>query len=162
LWNWLPQDLENYKFSIDILNRVGRRLRKEGIYLHYHNHDFEFRAVKGTETDVKIGMQVLLDRLDPSACDLCVDVGWVYRGNLCPAAYLQAIASHVGYLHLKDTDDKNWFELGRGKVNFDQIFALLPKLPNVRWLVYEQDTTEIDPVESATISRAFLMEKLGY
>jgi len=160
LWNWLPQDLENFKFSIDLLNRTGRRFRREGIHLHYH--DFEFRAVKGTETDPQIGMRILLDRLDPTACDLCVDVAWVYRGNLCPAAYLKTIASHVGYLHLKDADEKNWFELGLGKVPFDKIFMLLPKLPNVRWLIYEQDTTEIDPVESAKVSRAFLREKLGY
>jgi sugar phosphate isomerase/epimerase len=162
LWNWLPQDLENFKFSIDLLNRVGRRFRKEGIHLHYHNHDFEFKAVKSTEAEPQIGMKILLDRLDPTACDLCIDAAWVYRGNLCPAAYLKAIGSHVGYLHLKDTDEKNWFELGKGKVPFDKIFALLPKLNNVRWLVYEQDTTEIDPVESAKISRAFIKEKLGY
>ena len=148
LWKWLPQDLENYKFSIDLLNRVGRRLRKEGIFLHYHNHDFEFHSVRGTESDVKIGMQILLDRLDPAACDLCVDVAWVYRGNLCPWAYLKAVASHVGYLHLKDTDETNWFELGRGKVPFDKIFELLPMMENLQWLVYEQDSTQIDPVES--------------
>jgi sugar phosphate isomerase/epimerase len=162
LWNWNPHDLENFKFSIDLLNRVGRRMRAEGIHLHYHNHDFEFKAVKGTETDLKIGMQILLDYLDPEACDLCIDVGWVYRGNLCPATFLQAIAPRVGYLHLKDTDDENWLELGRGKVDFDKIFALLPGLPNLRWLVYEQDSTQLEPVESASISRAYLRDKLGY
>jgi sugar phosphate isomerase/epimerase len=162
LHNWLPQDLDNYKFTADILNKAGRRLRKEGIYFHYHNHDFEFHAVKGTERHPKIGMEVLKELLDPSACDFCIDVGWVYRGNLDPAEYLKALGPLVGYLHLKDTDDKDWHELGRGKLQWQGIIEVIKTLPNCRWAVWEQDSTKIDPAESARISRQYLMEQFNY
>lgn len=162
IYNWYPQDMDNFKFTCDILNKAGRRLRKEGIYLHYHNHDFEFRVVKGTEHAPKIGMDVLKELLDPSACDFCIDVGWVYRGNFDPAEYLKALGPLVGYLHLKDTDDKDWHELGRGKLPWDRIIPAIAALPNCRWAVWEQDSTKIDPAESTRISRQFLKEKFNY
>jgi sugar phosphate isomerase/epimerase len=158
LLDWKQRTLADFKQTIDILNKSGKTLRAEGIHLHYHNHDFEFAKVDGNKT----GMDILLDGLDPEACDLCVDVAWVKIGGDDPAGYLAKHNDRIGYLHFKDHDGTTWTELGRGKVDFAAIMKVLPTMRKVRWVMVEQDRSQLDPVESVKISRAYLKDTFGY
>lgn len=155
---WEKRSLEDYREAIAALNRAGRTLRGEGIRLHYHNHDFEFQKVDGPKT----GMDLLIDGLDPDAADLCVDVAWVMRAGADPVSFLREHKDRIGYIHLKDHDGTDWTELGRGKLDLAGIMKVLPELTGVRWVMVEQDSTKLDPMESIAISRAYLKEKFGY
>ena len=159
LLDWNERSPDDYRRTIDILNRAGRSLRAEGIHLHYHNHDFEFeqQEVIGGRT----GMDLLLEGLDPAAVDLCVDVGWVHKAGLDPVTFLAEHADKVGYLHFKDYSDTGWAEIGTGKVDFQPVVDMLPKLADVRWIVLEQDNTTIDPLDSLRISRENLAVQYG-
>ncbi len=158
LRQWNERTLQDYRATIEVLNEAGRRLRDQGIHLHYHNHDFEFEKVDGERT----GMELLLDGLDPEACDLCVDVAWVQKGGGEPAAFLQKYKERIGYLHLKDFDDESWTELGRGQVKLDAVIQTMSDMPRVRWAVIEQDTTRNEPMDSVTESRRFLRDTFNY
>jgi sugar phosphate isomerase/epimerase len=158
LLDWSSRTLKDYREGIKILNQAGRRLRDDGIHLHYHNHDFEFAKVDGGKT----GMDLLIEGLDFSVVDLCLDVAWIFRGGEDPAAYLLKHKERVGYLHFKDFDGANWIELGRGKVDFPGIMKVLPQLKKVRWVMVEQDQTQIEPRDSVAISRKYLKERFGY
>jgi sugar phosphate isomerase/epimerase len=158
LLTWEGRTLQDYKDGIALLNEAGRQLRDAGVHLHYHNHDFEFAPVTGKTR----GIDLLLDGLDFSAVDLCVDVAWVYRGGDDPATFLAQHNERIGYLHFKDFDGQSWIELGQGKVDFHSIMRVLPDLTGVRWVMIEQDATKLDPMESATLSRAYLRETFGY
>lgn len=158
LMEWDARELEDYREGIEVLNRAGRQLREEGIHLHYHNHAFEFEPVDGEKT----GMDLLMEGLDFSVVDLCVDVAWVHRGGEDPAQYLLDHRDRIGYLHFKDHDGENWVELGEGNVDFAAIMEALPELDKVRWVMIEQDDTQIDPMESATLSRRYLKETFDY
>lgn len=156
--SWVDRTAAMYRESAAKLNEVGRALRREGIHLHYHNHDFEFTE----RFDGKSGMDLLIEALDPDACDLCVDVAWVLKGGEDPATFLQRHAGRIGYLHLKDFDDAGWIELGQGKVDFASIMRVLPDMPRVRWAMIEQDKTAIDPRDSVAISRRYLKQTFDY
>ena len=156
--SWDARSLEDYRDGIRVLNAAGRRLRDAGIHLHYHNHDFEFAKVDGNTT----GMDLLLDGLDFDVVDLCVDVAWVTRGGSYAPDFLRIHNDRIGYLHFKDFDGADWIELGQGIVPFAEIMPVLPELTKVRWVMIEQDATKIDPMDSATISRAYLREAFGY
>ncbi|HOF87959.1 MAG TPA: sugar phosphate isomerase/epimerase [Armatimonadota bacterium] len=158
LLTWEGRTLEDYRGAIAIMNEAGRRLRDAGIHLHYHNHDFEFEKVDGEKT----GMDLLLDGLDFDAVDLCVDVAWVLRGGADPATFLRAHRDSIGFLHFKDHDGEQWSELGRGQVDYAGVMAVLPELTGARWVMIEQDSTRMDPCDSAAISRAYLRETFGY
>ena len=158
LMTWEGRTLADYLTGIDLLNKAGRELRKEGIHLHYHNHDFEFLPVDGART----GMDLLLAGLDPAAVDLCVDVAWVRVAGGDPAEFLRSRKDRVGYLHFKDHDGKTWIELGQGRVDWPTVMKVLPELPAVRWVMVEQDSTAIDPSESIAISRRFLKDRFNY
>jgi sugar phosphate isomerase/epimerase len=155
---WPQQQAADFRKTIAILNNAGKLLRRHSIYLHYHNHDFEFNKVEGERT----GMDLLISELDPSSADLCVDVGWVTKGGLDPVKFLLDNRDKVGYLHLKDYDEQGWTELGRGVVNIKGVVGILDKLPNLRQVVVEQDSSRIDPLESIRISRSYLRDVLDY
>ena len=80
LLKWGELTAEDYLAAIPILNRMGAEFAREGIRFHYHNHEFEFRKVDGDRT----GMDLLMDGLDFSVIDLCIDVAWVHRGGEDP------------------------------------------------------------------------------
>ena len=158
LRQWEKRSLDDFKEAIAVLNRAGRQLRDEGIHLHYHNHDFEFKIVEGNKT----GMDLLIEGLDFDVVDLCVDVAWVMRGGSDPAAFLLQHKDRIGYLHFKDFDGTDWAEMGHGKVDFHAIMKVLPQLTKVRWVMIEQDSTKIEPLDSARISREYLRKTFGY
>jgi sugar phosphate isomerase/epimerase len=159
LMRWNDRSLKDWQEGIALLNQAGKQLRAEGIHLHYHNHDFEFDQVAGAG---KTGLDLLFDGLDFSACDLCVDVAWVYRGKADPAQFLVQHKERIGYLHFKDTDGVEWRELGTGKVDFASIMKVLPQVTKARWVMIEQDKTTLDPMDSATISRRYLKQTFNY
>lgn len=159
LMDWNKRSLDDFREGIEVLNRAGRELRAAGIHLHYHNHDFEFEPVGGGD---KTGMDLLLEGLDPDCADLCVDVGWVTKAGHDPVEFLTTHKDRVGYLHFKDFNEDGWIELGQGCVNFDGIIEVLPELERVRWVLIEQDSTRIDPLDSVTISRDYLKKTFDY
>jgi sugar phosphate isomerase/epimerase len=155
--SWDKPGASVFAESIVVLNALGKTLKSEGIHLSYHNHAFEFDHIAGE----KNGMDLLLAGLDPAYVDFAFDVAWVWRGKEDPAKYLTKHAARVGYLHLKDTDETTWKEIGRGKLDWDSVMASIAKLPSVRFMAVEQDQTyDTDPLESLRISRAFLKRYL--
>jgi sugar phosphate isomerase/epimerase len=149
---------DDYAQAIEKLNELGRELRAAGIHLHYHNHAFEFEKVDGD----KNGMDLLMEGLDPQACDLCVDVAWVAKGGENPAEYLRKHKDKIGYLHFKDFSGESWVPLGQGEMEFGPIIEEVKNMPRVRWVVCEQDNTKGDPFECVKQSRQYLKETFGY
>jgi sugar phosphate isomerase/epimerase len=157
--SWDKPGLDVFKESIVLLNQTGKALADDGIHLCYHNHAFEFDAIDGATT----GMDVLINELDPRYCGLAIDVAWVWRGRQDPATFLRAHADMITYLHLKDTDDTHWKELGRGKLDWPSVMAEIAKLSRCAFAAVEQDQTyDTDPLESLTMSRSFLRDRFGY
>jgi len=159
LMDWGGTTEKEFAEAADLLNRSGTELRRHGVMLHYHNHDFELKPL----SDGRTGMDVLLANLDPAACDLCVDVGWLTYMSVDPVAYLRAHRDRITYLHFKDVDAANdWIELGQGRTDFTGVMALLPGLSGVRWVSLEQDATKLDPLESIAISRSYFKDTFRY
>lgn len=150
--DWKHENLDQIKSTCQILNDAGRKLKAKGIHLHYHNHDFEFK----NSFDGKSIMDWTIELLDPAACDLCVDVAWVYRGGTDPVEFLRKHKDIIGYIHLKDWDGTHWAELGRGKVPIKACLDEISKNPRIRWVMWEQDQSQIDPFDAATLSGQYL------
>ncbi|MGF1447876.1 MAG: sugar phosphate isomerase/epimerase family protein [Opitutales bacterium] len=164
LLEWNERSAEDYRTSAEHLNAAGRTLREEGIFLHYHNHDFEFDTlVEGAHN----GMELLLDAFDPDAVSLCLDLGWVWTTGVDTQAWLREHASWVRYVHLRDWQEQPdggnaACALGEGEMPQEGIFAALSLLPQLRHVVVEHDP--IDDADEAIrrmrSSRAFAGERL--
>ena len=144
-------------------NRIGRKLRKEGIQLQYHNHHFEFqkmgvRGGKGGTTRFNI----LMKSADPELLQSELDVAWVARGGYDPAAILTAIKGRVDQVHAKDWGVVNqepvWRAVGEGGLNWKTIVKA-GKAAGVKMWTVEQDTCPVtnDPFKSIAVSYENLM-----
>lgn len=80
---------------IDRLNELQPRLAAEGITLHYHNHDHEFKP----NQDGVIAEEELLNR---TKINLEVDTYWVFAAGQDPVAFLKEHKDRISVIHLKD------------------------------------------------------------
>ncbi len=84
-------------------------------------------------------------------------------------AFIQQHADRCGYFHFKDgrkttnAEGKTrpeFLELGTGDVDLKAAYAAALDA-GAQWIVAEQDSTTLSPLESATVSRKYLLDVLG-
>lgn len=80
---------------VDRLNQLQPRLAAEGITLHYHNHDHEFKP----NQDGVIAEEEFLNR---TRINLEVDTYWVFAAGKDPVEFLNQHKDRISVIHLKD------------------------------------------------------------
>jgi sugar phosphate isomerase/epimerase len=127
------------------LNRIGAKLRAEGIKFSYHNHGHEFAKVEG-----KFILDWMLGASEPRNLSDQLDLYWVYFAEVDPAAYIRQIGNRICLVHVKDGFGKGGkqTELGQGKVDYKAVFQALDGLESLDWLVVEQEEYNFDPMVS--------------
>ena len=78
-WPFLDEQsrtIEKFKVVAERLNVAGERVRKAGLQLAYHNHDFEF-----VEQDGRIGYDIIAGETDPNLVKLQMDLYWIAHGS---------------------------------------------------------------------------------
>ena len=80
---------------VDRLNQLQSRLAAEGITLHYHNHDHEFKP----NQDGIIAEEEFLNR---TRINLEVDTYWVFAAGKDPVEFLNQHKDRISVIHLKD------------------------------------------------------------
>jgi len=152
--------LEAWLSGCKRLDRLGAKLRNEGIRLSYHNHAFELETFEGDE---RRKLDILYAETAPENLYAELDLGWVYAGGADPAAYVRKYAGRCPVIHCKDLtmvegqERPHFVPLGQGEVDWDAAFAAA-KEAGVEWYVYEQDDSDIDVFECCEISYEFLKE----
>jgi len=149
---------ENYVRNSKRLEEYGKRAKKSGVTVCYHNHWQEIvNNARGT--------RIILENTSPSHVSLCVDTYWAKCGGSSPAKFIKENSDRVAFLHLKDGTEEGlkryeFTELGRGIIDFPAVIEAVKPL-NVEWIVVEQDRTDKTPKQSMAISRKYLKQKLG-
>lgn len=101
------------------LNRFGASLRKAGIGLAYHNHDFEFTTRANGAT--------LFDRLakdtDPALMAFELDLYWAAYAGEDVAALIDRLGARLYAFHVKDMrPDRKMTAVGKGTIDFAALF----------------------------------------
>ena len=168
----------NFDKTIEKFKTVGELLKKNGIKLTYHNHDFEFNYLDG---------EFILEKIYKALPDLIegeVDTCWARYAGVDPAAFLDKYAGKMKTLHLKDftckklasgpvyaliddsgkakepeSKEDNGFmfrPLGMGMQDFPAILSAAVRA-GVEYVFVEQDLSpDRPPLEAAKISRDYL------
>ena len=145
---------ENWLKTARTLDEIGARLKAEGITLCYHNHAFELEE----SFDGELGLDILYNNSSASNLSAEIDVYWVKRGGVDPAAYLAKYAGRIPLVHAKDMGaDGNFAEVGAGTLDFPAIFQAA-EAGGVTAYVVEQDVCPGDPLDSIALSIANLRE----
>ncbi|MDZ4375515.1 MAG: sugar phosphate isomerase/epimerase [Phenylobacterium sp.] len=152
--------LHDWQMNAAFLNEKGAVLKKSGIRIGYHNHNFEFRPLGQTT-----GMEILLKETDPDIVTFEIDVGWVSAAGGDPVALMQAHKDRFTMMHVKDLKagtEPNFAlsmqptEVGSGRLDWKR---LLPAAyaAGVRGFYVEQEPPFERPrIEAAKICHDYL------
>ena len=127
--------LDDWKWNAEQFNKLGEQVKKAGLKLAYHNHNYEFKKLGDTT-----GYDELLRLTDPELVYFQMDCGWVAVAGHDPVEYLKKFPSRYRLLHIKDfkkgfaptttlgeKDGPVPTELGRGGIDYSQVLASAPK-----------------------------------
>lgn len=154
-----PKTLEGYiRYAKDI-SAIGRELRKHGLVLIYHNHNFEFEKFGG-----RIALDILLAETDPAAVDFEIDTYWVQAGGANPVHWLKKVEGRMDVVHFKDmaiyNRQQTICEIGTGNLDWASIIDTCRNI-GVKWYCIEQDSCrDGDPFASLAISWKYLQQYL--
>jgi sugar phosphate isomerase/epimerase len=122
-WPLLDADsrtLDKFKMAAERLNLAGAQARKAGLYVAYHNHDFEF-VDQGGQT----GYDILLKETDPALVKLQMDLYWIAHGSKLTAHdwFVRQPGRYVMW-HVKDMHrtSRDYTEVGNGSIDFTRIW----------------------------------------
>lgn len=154
-----PADAAGWTALGQDLGRIARQLRGKGMQLAYHNHDFELADFEG-----RTGLELLFAAAGPEL-QTELDLAWVARAGLDPAAMLGKFSGRLFAVHAKDNapkgqaeDEGGFAAVGQGVLDWN---AILPAAAaaNVKWYIVEHDQPR-DPGEVIQTGADYLREHL--
>lgn len=123
--------------------------QEQGLQLFYHTHNWEL-------ADNLRELRYLAAHTSPEKVSLALDIGWVQRAGYDPLKVIDEFYPRISYLHLKDTLDDRWTEVGKGVVDFKAVLEDLTRRGFSGWLTVERDEELEKAFESALFSRETL------
>jgi len=130
--NFWSGNIDTLKLQCDLMNKIGEEANSKGLKFGYHNHNFEFAKVAGTDQYYE---DFLINNTDPDKVFFEMDVYWVTIGGEDPVAYLVKYPDRIKALHIKDV-----YVIGAsGKIDFQAIFNQFYKNGGKDWFVEIED-----------------------
>jgi sugar phosphate isomerase/epimerase len=143
---------------VTIMNTIGEKCHKAGLKLLYHNHDFEFMPL----ADGTIIEDVLLEKCNPEWVNFQMDLYWVTKANANALTSFEKYPGRFKAWHVKDMDSVgNFAPVGTGKIDFAKILAAKAQSGMEFYLVEQDNTFGLDPMEAIKISHEGL-KKFGF
>ena len=146
------------------LDELGKRLKKVGVTLAYHNHDAEMRRSARE-------FHHMMNGTDPANVSLCLDSHWIYRGSgdsqVALFDVVKLYAKRVVELHLRQSSKGVWTEsFGPGDIDHERLVKTLAAHKLRPHLVLEQAVEGKSPntmkaVEAHSKSVAYARKLLG-
>jgi sugar phosphate isomerase/epimerase len=152
---WMPPEerrtLDQWRWWIAHLNKVGNMARRAGLRFAYHSHDFEYHPIDGVRP-----IDLLTDGLAPGTVDFEMDLYWTTLGGGNPAAMLKAKAGRYPLAHVKDMSrtDTSMVDVGDGRIDFPTIFVAAHRR-DFRHMFVEHDNSA-DPFRTLERSLSYL------
>ena len=150
--------VDDCKGIAEKMNKIAGILKKSGLKLGYHNHNFEWAPVGDTTF-----YDVVLSNTDPKLVAMEMDIYWVVRAGKNPVEIFEKHPGRFAFVHVKDRDKTNAelnTEIGNGDIDFKTILGKA-KLAGVKHFIVEQENyTNIDPYVSIAKSASYLKNTL--
>ncbi len=177
---YLPEEYrhktDNYDTVLLEIDRIGQIMKKHGITLLYHNHDFEFIILDNGI----YGLDDIYSRVPASFLEAELDTCWIQVAGVDAASYMEKYLNRCPIVHLKDYikvgNPKNMYKffgvdpieeeinsgtfefcpIGFGQQLWDPILKATIKV-GAKWVVVEQDEHYgKGSLETSRISREYL------
>jgi inosose dehydratase len=135
------------------LNRVSDLAANAGLTACYHPH-------LSTIVEAPAELEKVMNL---SKIHFCPDTAHLMAGGGNPAELIRKYGKRVRHVHLKDftASPFAFLPLGKGDLDFQEVFAALEEIAYDGWLIVELDSYAGDPKEAADISMKFLKQHLS-
>ena len=151
---WIPHktgsfNFENARKAVEDFNRVGKKLRENGLTFCYHVHGYEFwKHENGTLLDY------IINNTNPDDVSFEMDVFWVQFGGGDPVQLLKKYGNRWKLIHLKDlkkgakkdltglTGPENNVPLGEGELDIPGILREANKL-GIKHFFIEDESDDV-------------------
>jgi sugar phosphate isomerase/epimerase len=133
--------------AVKDFNRVGQKLKGNGIEFSYHNHGYDFTPYEnGTLYDY------LIQHTNPDYVSFELDILWVHQFGQDPVAYLKKYPNRFRLMHVKDlkkglavgldvkTSPENDVPLGSGQIDVKKILKQAKK-SSVKYYYLEDENS---------------------
>lgn len=139
----------------NILDELGEKAGEAGLKLLYHNHDFEF---KKDSTGI-VPIDYLLENCNPKYVNFQMDLFWVTKAGADPLAYFEKYPGRFKMWHVKDMDEEGKFApVGNGTIDFARILAEKEKSGMEYYMVEQDKTFTMEPLEAIKVSHKSIQE----
>ena len=169
LYQFPYDDEEEIGQLIVRLNRLGRKLKGEGVSFLYHNHSAEFQRVSPDSA----AFEMLLQGLNPDWVNFEFDSYWALDAGADPLQWMEKLGNRLKLYHICDRGCRkkgpyvtpilkaDAIELGKGSMNI-ATYAKKAISLGVDAIILEQHRNYAgkDPIASARVSAEWLKENL--
>ena len=153
MYTW-AQTTDGVKAECDLMNKIGAEANKRGLKFGYHNHNFEFAKIAGTD---QIYEDFLIANTDPDKVFFQMDVYWITVGGQDPVAYLKKYADRFKVLHIKDE-----YVVGEsGKIDYKSIFKQFYKNGYKDWFVELEAKMTREQIEQNLVRMEQMKQRQG-
>lgn len=159
------EDYDSYMKGIELLNKTARILKKDGVFLSYHNHAQEFRRFHNG----KRAIDLMFENFDPDATRFLLDTHWLQAGGADILFWMDKCKGRMNYLHIKDyrlapanyetclqTVDKQFSQIGDGQLPWELIIQKGLEVGIQAFIVEQDNCYDTDPFDCAEQSFAKL------
>jgi sugar phosphate isomerase/epimerase len=150
--------IEKFKAAAERLNIAGGQIKKAGLQLAYHNHDFEF-----VEQNGQIGYDIILKETDPALVKLQMDLYWIARGSkLTPNYWFKRYPGRFVMWHVKDMhkNKRDYTEVRNGTIDFTRIWPDASLAGMKHFFVEQGGNFTHDPFRSVADSAEYVKRVL--
>lgn len=160
-WPFLDEGnrtIEMFKIVAQRLNAAGAQVKKAGLQLAYHNHDFEF-----VEQNGQIGYDIILKETDPALVKLQIDLYWIAHGSkLTPNQWFKRQPGRFVMWHVKDMHrtSRDYTEVGNGTIDFTRIWPDAELAGLKHFFVEQGGNFTHDPFQSVADSAEYVKRVL--
>lgn len=129
-----------------IFNEISEKIKSEGMFVGYHNHDIEFHPIEG-----EIPFNIFFDETNHDVV-IQLDTGHALRGGSDPLEILRSYPGRFSTLHIKEFSSTNDEALiGDGEMKWQEFLNLCETIGNTKWYIIEQETYPYPPLKCAKI-----------
>jgi sugar phosphate isomerase/epimerase len=142
-WPWLDSaenlDEKQVMDTIKEWHKIGKIAMDNGLKFGIHNHDKEFKIVKGEPV-----YDMILKNTAPELVMMELDLYWIIYAGYDPLDYFEKYPGRFELFHVKDMDDteeKARTCVGNGVIDFAKIFAQADKA-GMKYPIVEQEANK--------------------
>jgi sugar phosphate isomerase/epimerase len=150
-WEGPAKTIGDYKKYAEDFNKKGEYLKKMGLKLAFHNHDYTFKLLEG-----QYAQDVLMQNTQADLVDFQMDIYWVVTAGQNPIEWIKKYPNRFKLCHIKDriknaipTNIDASCVLGTGQINFTEILSVAKKNGMKYFITEQEHYDEGTPMECA-------------